>query len=168
MPTKDRERASYGIQSTSFAKMFAKIMGLDVKSSEYKKLVNFKNPDAVGSEAGNLSTIIHSILESRSKNETEEKPTIYDLQRVLDQLAKNKHDKDKEDPVTQEKQIKILQGFVRKLSPVEGKWLTRIILKHMDLGLTEASILKLVHPKAKDLMDTTGLEEVKIFNLFWF
>jgi hypothetical protein len=144
--------------------MFAKIMGLDAGSSDYKKLINFRNPDAVGSEAGNLSTIIYNILDSRTKSDADgsERPTIYDLHRVLDQLAKNRVDKDKEDPVTQEKQIKILQGFVRRLKATEGKWLTRIILKHMDLSMTEASILKLVHPRARELLDTTGMEEVRL------
>lgn len=46
-------------------------------------------------------------------------------------------------------------------SAEEQKWLIRIILKDMKLGLGQSSVLDTFHPDAKDLYDVTNtLSEV--------
>ena len=70
-----------------------------------------------------------------------------DLNDILDRLAF----------ATQlDEQRKTLQGFLPKLSPLEGKWLARIILKQLGLGLPKSTIFKLVHPQAQELLAKTN------------
>jgi len=85
---------------------------------------------------------------------------LIELHQVLDQLAKNGDGEREEEKVTLNKQIQILQGFVQRLGALEGKWLAKIILKKMDLGVHESTILGLIHPKAKELLDTMRLIDV--------
>lgn len=54
-----------------------------------------------------------------------------------------------------------LLHLLRNTSALEQKWLIRMILKDMKLGLSENSILNAFHPDARDLYDVTNsLEKV--------
>ena len=54
-----------------------------------------------------------------------------------------------------------LLHLLRNTSALEQKWLIRMILKDMKLGLSENSILYAFHPDARDLYDVTNsLEKV--------
>lgn len=80
------------------------------------------------------------------------------MHKVLDQLARDH--KAGGETITQDQQITILRGFIRKLTPKEGKWLVRILLKNLFLGLNKNQIFRLIHPKAAGLLDTLDLETV--------
>lgn len=47
----------------------------------------------------------------------------------------------------------ILQSMLLKVSAIEQKWLIRLLLKDMRLGLAHTKILKAYHNDANDLYD---------------
>jgi len=47
----------------------------------------------------------------------------------------------------------ILQSMLLKVSAIEQKWLIRLLLKDMRLGLAHTKILKAYHDDANDLYD---------------
>ncbi|XP_033227541.1 DNA ligase 4, partial [Belonocnema kinseyi] len=51
--------------------------------------------------------------------------------------------------------------IAKKLSPLEFKWLTKIILKDLQLGIGKKKIFEALHPNAEELFDvTSNLHEV--------
>lgn len=155
LPMDDRSRPAYGIRAAVLGRIFAKVLALDKNSVDGKRLINFKNPGKAGAAAGNFGAVVYSVLETRFSNNTSKLgPTMSELHIVLDQLARDGN-------VTQEAQTRILQGFIRKITPLEGKWLSRILLKSVQLGLSSTQIFKIIHPKAKEMYDKTrDLEKV--------
>ncbi|CAG7733646.1 unnamed protein product, partial [Allacma fusca] len=156
LPTEDKKRRAYNLKGHSLARIFARTLGLDKNSVDGKKLLEYKNPQ-LSSVAGDLGNVVYSVLQSRFGS-SGKSPSISELHDVLDQLAKSP-----ENDVNMEVQRKILQAFIPRLSPLEGKWLTRILLKHLGLGLTTKQIFACIHPQAQELYGRTGsLEAVCI------
>jgi len=155
VPTDDRKRAAYGFKAQSLGRMLASVLGLDKNSPDGKKLIHFKNPDKAGSFAGNFGTVVYSVLESRFSEKPSSSPKISELHHVLDQLARNQN-------VNQEVQKKVIQRFLIRLTPLEGKWFCLLLLKSMQLGLNSSMIYKSVHPQAKEMLKKTAdLEKVR-------
>ncbi|CAL8118040.1 unnamed protein product [Orchesella dallaii] len=155
LPDVDRGRRAYGFKSSVLGRMFAQILGLDKKSKDGRSLLEFKDPERAGALAGDIGTIVQSIMKNRfsSNADSNNGPTLTDLHEILDRIAKNP-----ENDVNQERQKKILQSFIRKLSPLEGKWLVRILLKEMRLGFssTKATVYGLLHKQARLLSERIG------------
>lgn len=51
---------------------------------------------------------------------------------------------------------KELQAMILQMSPLEQKWLIRILLKDMHLGISHGKILQIFHPDANDYYDVTS------------
>ena len=52
--------------------------------------------------------------------------------------------------------LTIIQFFATHCSAAEQKWLARVILKDLKIGMTEKSILSVWHPQAEDLYNITN------------
>lgn len=133
--------------------MFAQILGLNKNSREGKSLIEYKDPKRAGSSAGNISNVIFNILENRFSAATDSSRQgvmLTEIHGTLNNLSKGSNS-----DVNQEQQKKIIQKLIRKLTPLEGKWLIRILLKDMHLGFssTKNVIYGLLHPKAKSISE---------------
>ena len=49
-----------------------------------------------------------------------------------------------------------LTKLLRNMGPVESKWMMRIILKEMRIGLSETSLFSVFHPDAEQLFNVTS------------
>jgi len=82
--------------------------------------------------------------------------TIRSINSVLDQLSALYSQKN-----TIDQSVLLLQPLVIKMSAIEQKWLIRIILKELKLGIGQNSILEIYHPDAQQLYDVSNdLEKV--------
>lgn len=149
----DRGRRAYGFKSTSLARMFVKILGIDRNSRDGKRLTEFKDPKRAGQSVGDIASVIFNLLKDRFGSTVGDGVKLSELHETLDKLSRGS-----ESDVNQDQQTRILQTFVRKLSPVEGKWLTRILLKNMHLGFpsTKTAVFSILHPQAKSLSEKIG------------
>lgn len=57
-----------------------------------------------------------------------------------------------------------LQSMILEMSALEQKWLIRILLKDLHLGLSRGKILYLFHPDANDFFDVnSNIEKVSMY-----
>ena len=83
--------------------------------------------------------------------------SIYDVNMFLDKIAKgNEEGKNGQNAVKSS-----ITHFLTNLSAEQLKWLIRVILKDLKIGIKENFILELFHPDALDLYNfTSSLEKV--------
>lgn len=153
LPHCERQRAAYGIKEFTLAKLLIEIFCLDKNSSDAKKLLNYRSPNSASAEAGDFASVAYFVLKNRSPENG--MLTVYDINFHLDEIASSNAAKSKDN--VKHSLLKLL----RNTSALEQKWLIRMILKDMKLGLSENSVLKAFHADAKDLFDVTNsLEKV--------
>lgn len=144
LPQLDRERGPYGMKETNLARMYKRILGLPPNSSEGQRLSNFTSPSTMTTGAvGDFAEVLSCILRNRCGQGDE--MTIGDVNKCLDNISL-KHASHDPRGVDDE-----FTDMVQKMSNEEQKWVIRIVLKSMDLGLGHKKILSLYHPDANEL-----------------
>ncbi|CAH0388751.1 unnamed protein product [Bemisia tabaci] len=148
VPSLDRERGPYGIKEVKLAQIYVRILCLAKDSRDASKLQHFRNPSKAGKAAGDFADVIYDVLKSRiSSNENLK---ISDVNQHLDNIA-NKNASN--DPRGIDDELTIL---MRKMSASEQKWLVRMLLKDMKLGIGNNKILSTFHRDAVDLYDVSN------------
>jgi len=177
MPDYDTERAHSGMKEKTIASTWASALGLNKQSEDYRKLHNYNNPLAAKRTMsyGDLSIVVQEVIAKRSfrRENPASKVTIGMMNRYLDDLGRirsqsvlntkknanirNNHGPKKSNSgkttlqVQRETWVKRL--FSNKLSPLEHKWLVRIILQKIDIGIGSDGILGYYHPWASKMYD---------------
>lgn len=143
LPSLDNERLSYGMKETFLAKYYIDALGISKDSKDAKLMLNFRAPMSAKQDAGDFASVAYSVL----KNRCPEKGTmtLFDLDKALDAIAQANAEKERHTIKT------ILQKIIRNSSALEQKWILRIILKEMKIGINENSILPTFHPDALEL-----------------
>ncbi|CAL1282897.1 unnamed protein product [Larinioides sclopetarius] len=153
LPQCERQRAAYGIKEFTLAKLLIEIFCLDKNSVDAQKLLNYRSPKSANSEAGDFASVAYFALKNRSPEKGT--LTVYDINYYLDSIAANHADKNKD-----ELKHDLLHLF-RNTTALEQKWLIRMILKDMKLGISENTVLNAFHTDARDLYNVTNsLEKV--------
>lgn len=159
------------------AKHFIELLGLGKESQPAQKLLNYRNPKnarGVGmllkdfmqfgsvckfvtyfssQDAGDFASVAYYILKPRCPEKGS--MSIAEVNECLDRVAACNAAKDKEGL------RKALMTMLRKQSAGELRWLTRMILKELKMGLSQASILRIYHQDAEDLYNVKmSLEKV--------
>ncbi|XP_060868826.1 DNA ligase 4 isoform X1 [Metopolophium dirhodum] len=145
LPVSDKQRGAYGVKEAALGKLYVKILCLAKDSPDAQKLLNFRMPKVSGSTAGDFAETLYWVI--RSRFEDNGSMTIADINQILDEIAM-KHATNESREVEQ-----ILQSMLLKLSANEQKWLIRLLLKDMRLGIAHTKILKAYHDDANDLYD---------------
>ena len=58
---------------------------------------------------------------------------------------------------------KNLLYLLRNMSALEQKWLIRMVMKELKVGLSQASVFRVYHEDAEDLFNVNGsLEKVRL------
>ncbi|KAG8188782.1 hypothetical protein JTE90_009176 [Oedothorax gibbosus] len=153
LPQCERQRAAYGIKEFTLAKLLIEIFCLDKKSTDALKLLNYRSPKSANAEAGDFASVAYFVLKNRSPENGS--MTVYDVNHYLDNIAESHAGKNKD-----ELKNGLLHLF-RNTSALEQKWMIRMILKDMKLGICENSILNAFHIDARDLYNVTNsLEKI--------
>ena len=112
-------------------------------------MLNWKKP-ASGfgrSEQGNFPEVVHSVIKDRCLTRAQiTKPvTIAELNTWLDDLARANGVSDK---------TKLLTAIHQRMTAQEQRWMLRIVIKDMQIGMKETSIFKELHPDAQELYNS--------------
>jgi DNA ligase-4 len=152
LPHLDRER-TYKLKEKTIAKMYVEILGLSDKSSDGKKLLNWTDPTIVTTAAvGDFPQVLELVMKSRS-TQKDSIWTLGDVNAILDALTKASSPDEKKT---------ILLRFIKECSAMEQKWLMRIVIKDMKIGLKHDRVLKFIHPDAVEMFNhTNDLERVR-------
>ncbi|PIK62711.1 putative DNA ligase 4 [Apostichopus japonicus] len=147
LPQLERERMAYGIKEHTLAKLYIEILGLAKESTDAKKLLNYRAPTAK-QEAGDFASVAYFVLRNRCPEKGS--LTIKEVNDCLDAVALNNAAK-KKDVVK-----KNLMHLLRNTSAIEQKWLIRMIMKEMKVGISQASIFAVFHSDAEDFFNVTN------------
>eukprot|EP01022_Parablepharisma_sp_SALTPOND_P011968 TRINITY_DN15277_c0_g1_i1.p1 TRINITY_DN15277_c0_g1~~TRINITY_DN15277_c0_g1_i1.p1 ORF type:complete len:732 (-),score=68.46 TRINITY_DN15277_c0_g1_i1:510-2705(-) len=146
----DRERGNYGVKEVALAKMYSEIMMLPKQEGE--RLKYYKNPQRqpAGAPAGDFVAVLMAVMDKRCR--TDASLSVGQVNSYLDQLAKGVDNKEKKTT---------LAKLLNETTLGEQKWIVRIILKDLKLGIGHETILKNYHPDAISLYNVTSdLKEV--------
>ncbi|XP_043927269.1 DNA ligase 4 [Protopterus annectens] len=153
LPHLERERLAYGIKETMLAKLYIEVMGLPKEGKDALKLLNYRAPSSSSTESGDFAGVAYFVLKQRCPNKGS--LTIQTVNDLLDSIANNNASR-KKDLVK-----KSLLQLITQCSALEQKWLIRMIIKDMKIGLSQQTILNKFHHDAVELHNvTTDLEKV--------
>lgn len=153
VPLFERERMAYGIKESMLAKLYIDVLGLPKNGPEANKLLNYRAPTTSQGDAGDFAGIAFFVLKKRCTNKGN--LSIKEVNDFLDSVAINNASKQK-DLVK-----KNLLHLITQSSALEQKWLIRMILKDMKLGISKETVLQIFHPDAADLYNvSTDLNKV--------
>jgi DNA ligase-4 len=153
LPHLDRQRLAYGMKEVVLAKCYIEVLGIAKESEDAQKLLKYRAPQTTKQDAGDFATVAFYVLKNRCPDKG--RLSIAEVNASLDDLALSNVKKDKGG------MKKSLQTLLRNLSALEQKWLIRIILKNMMMGMNENSVFSAFHPDALDLHNVcTNLEKV--------
>ncbi|XP_055635949.1 DNA ligase 4 [Toxorhynchites rutilus septentrionalis] len=146
LPGADRERDSYGIRMKSLRDLYIKVLGIGETSIEARKLSGFDESGfAGGGGSGDFADRIFTLMRGRCAAEC--KLTVWDVNQRLDAMAE--HYKNAQRARILDELIRMVGG----LTQLDQKWLIRIILKNLRLGMSQQKLLGLYHPRASALFD---------------
>lgn len=153
VPSFERERMAYGIKESMLAKLYIDVLGLPKNGPEANKLLNYRAPTTSQGEAGDFAGMAYFVLKKRCTSQGN--LTIKEVNVFLDSVAINNAGKQK-DLVK-----KSLLHLITQSSALEQKWLIRMILKDMKLGISKETVLQVFHPDASELYNVvTDLNKV--------
>ncbi|KAG5262088.1 hypothetical protein AALO_G00292080 [Alosa alosa] len=153
VPSFERERMAYGIKENMLAKLYIDVLGLPQNGPEAKKLLNYRAPTTSQEESGDFAGMAYFVLKKRCDSEGE--LTIKQVNDFLDSVAIHNAKKQKD-------QVKKnLLHLITQSSALEQKWLIRMILKDMKLGVSKETVLQAFHRDGPELYNvTTDLNKV--------
>ncbi|XP_008323548.1 DNA ligase 4 isoform X2 [Cynoglossus semilaevis] len=153
VPPFERERMAYGIKESMLAKLYIDVLGLPKNGPEANKLLNYRAPTTSQGEAGDFAGMAYFVLKKRCTSQGN--LSIKEVNDFLDSVAANNAGKQK-DLIK-----KSLLQLITQSSALEQKWLIRMILKDMKLGISKETVLHVFHPDAVELFNVnTDLNKV--------
>ena len=146
VPKLDKEREYYGMKESKIADIYIDLLALSKKSSDAVSLKQWAKSSR--KNVTDFADVAFQVIKDRSTVD-KSSLTIKEVNGILDSLyiAAEKRD--------------VFSDIISKMTPLEQKWLIRIIIKEVKLGLGELTILKQFHPDASDFYNvTTDLKQV--------
>ncbi|RHY32831.1 hypothetical protein DYB32_002182 [Aphanomyces invadans] len=146
-PHLDRER-TYNLKEKKIAMMYVDLLGLSAMSSDGKKLLHWTDPTIVTSRAvGDFALVLQEVIQFRATKRPDQTPlTVKDVNAMLDALSSQDKDAQK----------KTFLHIVTHCTAEEQKWLMRIIIKDMKIGLRHERVLQFMHPDAVEMFNHTN------------
>jgi len=148
LPHCDAARQNYNIKEKLMAQIYVSMLGLTPESTDAVLLTEYKKPSSLRTSvagAGDFPERAFAVMQHRCPTAQDlglRRMTIADVNRKLSELAAADGLKAKEP---------IVRAMYVGMLAVEQKWMLRIVLKDMGLGIKEAGLLKLYHPDAPEL-----------------
>lgn len=148
------DKRIYGLKEKKLADYLINVLAIDKKSNDALKLLHYRAPQNVKSD-GDFASVAYFVFKNRCKDNLT--MTIEQINYHLDNISIN-NAKGKEGNAEVNKSI---HELIVNLSAIQLKWLIRIILKDLKIGIKEHTIFEAFHSDAYDLYNcTSSLEKV--------
>ncbi|RHZ76968.1 hypothetical protein Glove_187g70 [Diversispora epigaea] len=145
LPHLDKERTNYGMKESVLAKTYINVLGLSKDSVNSERLIHWKMPGSHKYKtAGDFATVAFEVIAPRSTVTGHGKMSLEDLNNRLDILNAASG---------QQEYKNVIRHFFTNYTPIEQKWIIRIILKALSIGLSEKTIFQVFHQDASDLFN---------------
>ncbi|CDH52455.1 dna ligase 4 [Lichtheimia corymbifera JMRC:FSU:9682] len=144
LPHLDRRR--FNMKEIRLARIYTEALGLSRSSRDAIELIKYKQPPTSTSPhqkkaTGDFPAVAFDVINERS-TVLRATRTIHDVNNLLDKISEASGN----DKAT----INIFKDVLNTYMPLEQKWLIRIILKDLNIGMTDNSILQVYHPQARE------------------
>ncbi|XP_053668050.1 DNA ligase 4-like [Anopheles marshallii] len=139
LPGMDRERKAYGLRERTLAEAYIRALGLDRRNEKVQQLLGTGN---------DLAERLAPLLHGRCPADGD--LTVGDVNSRLDAIGEGGRVVAARDA---------LVTLIERGSPLDQRWLVRIVLKNLRLGVSNRRILQLYHPNAPTLYD--GASDLK-------
>ncbi|KAJ3326597.1 DNA ligase (ATP) [Blyttiomyces sp. JEL0837] len=146
VPNLDRDRAAYGIKDKVLANIYIELLSITRDSRDADVLINWRKPQSHG-VAGDFAEVLYSVLKDRLARRADSGLSVADVNRQLDALNACENTAARR---------RVFEELVRNCTALENKWLARIVLKEMKMGVTENSVFNIWHPSALDLWNISS------------
>ncbi|KAJ8102650.1 ATP dependent DNA ligase domain-containing protein [Lipomyces tetrasporus] len=156
LPYKDKERQMYGLKEKAIARLLIKILGISPDSEDATSLINYKLPGQYKG-AGDFAERCFEVMRQREIRSEYGSMTIDEVNELLDDLSKHSKSDD---------QLPILSKFYQSLNADEMKWLIRVILRQMHIGVSERTLFSAWHPNANELFNISSSLKRVCWELF--
>lgn len=144
----------YNLKEAGLAIVINKALVLSSNAPDAIYLKNYKRPNG-NRPSGIFHAAVYDVISKRSQVTSSNK-TVHDLNVLLDELSSKRDlddDDDLESQSTGEKHVKVFKKMIDQYTPHQIQWIIRIILKDLNIHLSELSILTVLHPNAKELYE---------------
>uniref|UniRef100_UPI00358EDA60 DNA ligase 4 isoform X2 n=1 Tax=Myxine glutinosa TaxID=7769 RepID=UPI00358EDA60 len=150
LPQQDRDRPAYGLKESALGKLYVNVLGLSADSKDGRRLLNYRAPmgGASRTDSGDFAAAIHAVLEHRCPSTG--RLSIADINAELDAMAAHNSRGGRADMRA------ALQRLLHKTSALQHKWLVRMMLKELRLGLGERAVLAAFHRDAPEAHSVLG------------
>ncbi|KAK7204444.1 putative DNA ligase [Myxozyma melibiosi] len=138
LPSIDKERL-YGIKEVGLARLLIKILEISPDSPDANSILKFRLPGTHAQGAGDFAERCFQIMKKREAKPDYGKMTIDQVNETLEELSKHSKADD---------QLPVLKRFYENMNAEEMKWLIRIILRELRIGVSERLLFYLWHPDA--------------------
>lgn len=149
------DRRTYGLKEVRLAKALCEALCIGVRTDDGQKLINYRAPAHMKSSDGDFASVAYFVLKNRCPETNT--LSVHEVNHYLDVIAtQNARGKEGQKEVNDS-----IKHLLVNLSALQLKWLIRIVLKDLKIGIKEATILDAYHPDAMDLYNfTSSLEKV--------
>ncbi|KAK4057705.1 DNA ligase (ATP) [Microbotryomycetes sp. JL221] len=155
LPERDNRRRKYALKEQKLAKALSTALELPPESEAARKLKDWKVPTRDDRGAGEFSSVAYDVIKTRSTVITPfGTMNVHDVNKILDDLSRvsfRVRAPTKFSP--QAEQARILRECLGRLTPLEMKWLIRIILQDLKVGVSERLVFNAFHPDALDMFN---------------
>ncbi|ORX59718.1 ATP-dependent DNA ligase [Hesseltinella vesiculosa] len=148
LPQLDKTR--YFLKESKLSRAYREVLGLSMSSEDGHHLEKWKLPSKSNTKStGDFAMIVYETVFPRSTVTTPTK-TVEDVNQLLDELGRI------ENTSTHANQVAIFRRVVDAYTPMEQRWLVRIILRDLKIGLSDNSIFDVYHPDARDMYSVSS------------
>ncbi|OWZ22048.1 DNA ligase [Phytophthora megakarya] len=148
LPQLDRER-TYMLKEKKIAKIYIDVLGLAPISKDAQKLEHFNDPKVVDSKSvGDFAAVLFDVvLYQSARTKSKQQHTLQDVNGLLDQLVQANSNVARK---------KVFMTLATEYSADEQKWIIRVVLKDLKIGLRHERVLKFIHPDAMEMYNHTN------------
>ncbi|TMW55054.1 hypothetical protein Poli38472_013816 [Pythium oligandrum] len=148
LPQLDRER-TYNLKEKKIAKVYVDVLGMASESCDAQKLEHFNDPTIVQSKSvGDFAAVLYEVLQYRSLvGNNKFQHTVGVVNELLDQLVRA------DDAASRRK---VFMRLASEFPASEQKWVIRIMLKDLKIGLRHERVLNYIHPDATEMYNHTN------------
>ena len=149
LPHLDRDRQTYALKESKLAKLIIQILAIAKDSADALRMINWRQPQRNAMtgkhEGGDFAEAVYNSLKSRCASHSTS--TVASVNAHLDSLNAA------EDGTARSQ---TLTALVREATAYEMKWIIRIILKDLKIGISEALVFEVFHEDSTELYNITS------------
>ncbi|KAG7394227.1 DNA ligase (ATP) [Phytophthora boehmeriae] len=148
LPQLDQDR-TYNLKEKKIAKIYIDVLGMAAASKDAQKLEHFNDPKVVPSKSvGDFAAVLYEVLLYRSlAGDHAKERTLQDINGLLDALVQADSNAARK---------KVIMKLATEFPASEQKWIVRIVLKDLKVGLRHEHVLKFLHPDAMEMYNHTN------------